>query len=300
MRMNEEEQLKQLQKIDVEHAKKEQDFQLLNARINKKVFHWKIPAVAISIVFLVFFLLMTAPQKIEQRVMSDETTQLVKVLTMDGNGDPTSKWQFTVNENTDVEFLEKVEELLINLQPVTQPSSEREVERTIKLVYNDEAYERWQEVRFGEQLTLYQVAQKQYYEIPEEQLQNWYTIQGWNVNLETNKYLYFVLFSFANMLVQLLVKKKMKQADLEHGNKKRNLERWQTATNLVMVVVLFASLYFFHPLHLSVVVGIIIVAFFVGVWIENNFGYNNWRKLSLLFDAIFQVIVMYFVFILLV
>lgn len=295
--MNEKEPFKALRDIEIDRVKRAQDFDRIEQRVNQKVFHWQIPAVAFGIACIIFFLLVSMPVQDKQLVQSKDERQMVKTLSFAGDGEPNSRWQLGVNVKTDSESIEKMERLIDYLVPIEQPQGTREVVKSLKILYSDGSIERWQEIQFSGKWTFYDVNQQQYFELPKDYYfyANFLMMYNWNDNSSS----LFAILAFCIVigLLQTFIQKKIKQTTLEYGKDGAHSTYWQTVS-VILVIILVGALFFsVELLHFLVVVLLLFVSFLINVWLENKNGNNNWRKLSLLCNMAFQTGVMYVTFI---
>lgn len=293
--MFDEKQLENLQSIKVSDDKKQADFEQMEQRLNKKPFHWQVPAVAFSMVLLLLFLVATMPVY-DKTVHLSSDAYLTSILERDGKGDPKSIYYLGVSRTTDKEDLQVMQTILDTLQPIDKPSVKPKVFKSYRFTYSD-----------GSDFVLYEylAGNKVYYE--DAATGNYYQVQEGSdiipikqTRSEPWQYALFGLLFFLLFGGNLYIDKKMRV----DGDKKRKLPMHSHYTQSIVTIGFVFVLFLLFVggmngnahIHIGGIYVVSFVMMAVNIFIEQQNDNNGWRKLrfvnvSLMFPTYLYLLV---------
>lgn len=276
--MLDEKQLSNLQSIKVDDDKKQADLEQITRRLNKKPFHWQVPAVMFSIVLLVVFLAATMPVY-ENNVNLSSDAHLTSILVRYGEGDPKSLYYLGVSRTTDSEELQVMQARLDTLQLIDEPSLKSKAYKSYRFNYSD-----------GSNIVLYEylIANNIYYE--NAATGDYYQVQEGSsfmsikqTRSEPWQYALFGMLFFLLFGGNMYIDKKMRV----DGDKKRKLPMHSHYTQSIVTIGFVFVLFILYAggmngnanIHIA---GIYVVSFVLmgmNIFIEQRNDNNGWRKL---------------------
>lgn len=282
--MNEEKQLQQLKKIEINHKEKERDFDKITARVKRKPIHWQVQVVMVAFLVLLCFFTMIQPPK--QQVTSDVEQSLIAVYSLQGEGNPYSVWQYEVTKSTNPEFLRYTEEMLASLKPVEKRLEGSELNKTVRLVYSDHSTFLMEEYYKEERYFLYDVEKKQTYEFPTMLDNHVYFLS----EADDRNQLFLFLLVIVVLVFMFYLDKKMREA----GTKQRSY--WQLLVFAVQTLLIIMAIIIIDHVHFFVIVLIIAIGTVINLLLEYTRGQNKWYMYSLLNSAMLALLLLYNIF----
>lgn len=277
--MFDEKQLENLRSIKVTDDKKQADFEQITSKINKKPFHWQVPAVAFSMVLLLLFLVATMPMPSNTVNLSSDAT-ISEILFHDGESDPKSVYFLMVERTVDREQLEHVQEGMKFFRQISKPSKIPKANKTYRISYNDGSYRVLNEYISGQKTYFKDAETGSYYEL--EEGKGFIYLASSKPSLSQYMLLgvVFVLLFGGNSYIS----KKMRVEG--YPNRKLPMHSHTSQSLVTILYILVTLLLFIIPittnilLHIGWIYGFSIVMIFVNICIEKKHDNNGWRKLN--------------------
>lgn len=274
--MFDEKRLKTLQNIKIGDEKKQADFEGIQNRHAQKGIHWQYYAVIVSIVCITLFLIATKPISIQIATSNQQSDQIIAVYEASGKANPKSVYQFGVNRVTNEEALRSIQQRYEELQPVEQPANLSNIMYTYRFNFNDGSSKLYYFYFARDDIYYERVGTGQFYKladgsgIPLVQFDKLSKVQ-WSV--------FFTLLLFL-LISSTFVDRQMR----EETDAKRKLPKHshisQSIVMVLFILFLCFGIIFIKQLHFIWIAAASIMVALINVAIENQYGKNNWRKLS--------------------
>ncbi|MCH7321832.1 hypothetical protein LZ480_07990 [Solibacillus sp. MA9] len=276
--MLDEKQLNHLQSIKIDEVEKQADFERIQRRINKKPFHWQLPAVAFSIVLLVLLLVATMPIP-DNTVNLSSDAYLTSILVRDGEGDPKSNYYLGVSQTMAEDELKTMQASLDTLQQIEEPPVKPKVSKSYRFTYSDGSNLVFYEYLTANRIYIKDVHKGLYYEFTEGSG----FISFMNTRYQTWQYLLLVIIFVLLFGGNMYIDKKMRVEEDPKRKLPMHSHYMQSIMTICYIFVLF--LFFVGGMSSNAnihIAGIYLLGFvfaFINIIIEQKYDNNGWRKL---------------------